>query len=688
MTDPSSTTPQPTFREMVRIGALELSFESGELARQASGAVSVACGDALLFATVVADRRPTRLDYMPLTTEFRLRFSSAGRIPGSYDRREARPSEQEILTSRLIDRSVRPFFPPKWRYDTQLMIQPLSHDPEVEMGALGITAGAAALAVSDIPWGGPVAGVRVARIDGTLELFPTAGRMSKADLDLVVTVGHDGIVMVEGGGQEIEEQVVVDALTLAREGAQPLLGLLDRLRATAPAQRELVASEEDAELRARVRDTAAAPLASAIEVSDKLERYRAIDAATEAALSELTAGADETETGAVRAATASMLADLKKELIRAGVMAGKRIGGRGSSDIRAISGRTGWLARCHGSSLFTRGETQAIVTCTLGTERDAKTHDTLGGKEVDRFLLHYNFPSYSVGEARPIRGPGRREIGHGHLARRALLPVLPDQKKAPYTIRIESLITESNGSSSMATVCGGTLAMQDAGMPLTRPVAGIAMGLVKEGERFVVLSDILGDEDHVGDMDFKVCGTEVGVTAIQLDNKIGALPDVVMKQALEQARAGRLHILERMREILPATREEISPHAPRVEALQIEPYRIGELVGPGGRNIKSIEGDLGVKVEIAQTGHVRIFGSGKDTMVKARARVIDVTGIPHIGETYEGTVVSVKPFGSFVRLFEGIDGLLSDMQLKPNQRIKVCVEGVNRRGKLVLKTVA
>jgi polyribonucleotide nucleotidyltransferase len=622
---------------------------------------------------------------MPLTTEYRLRFSAAGRIPGNYDRRESRPSEFETLTSRLIDRSVRPFFPGSWCYDTQVLVTPLSYDPGTDPGVLGISAAAAALCVSDIPWGGPVAGVRVGRVDGELALFPAPEQLERSDLDLVVSVGLDGIVMLEGGCDEVTEPVLLEALLLVRRAAAPVLELLQKLREAGRPKRPHSAPEPDAGLRERVTALAEQPLREALEVEEKLERYKAVAACKDRVLEQLEAAAEAELDPTARAGVAEILDQLKKKIIRAGVVEGRRIGGRGPTDIRPISGRAGWLKRCHGSSLFTRGETQAVVTCTLGTQRDAKNIETLDGNQVDRFLLHYNFPPYSVGEVRPLRGPGRREIGHGHLARRALLPAIPSQDEAPYTIRVESLITESNGSSSMATVCGGSLALLDAGVKLKRPVAGIAMGLVKEGERLVVLSDILGDEDHVGDMDFKVCGTSEGVTAIQLDNKLGALPDEVMQQALEQARSGRLHILERMAGIRSGAREDLSPHAPRVASLQIETNRIGTLVGPGGKTIRGLEAEFGVSVVVDEAGRVSIYGTGAETIKRVLERVKFLAGIPRLGEVYDGVVVGVQPYGSFVRLFEGIDGLLADQQLPVNQRVKVKVSGVNPRGRLVLE---
>ena len=673
-------------REVARVGEREVVFESGLVARQAGGSVLVSQGDATLIAVATADKKPTKLDYMPLTTEWRNKYAAAGRIPGSYDRRESRPTEPETLTSRLIDRTIRPFFPRGWSYDTQVILHPLSFDPQVDVPVLAITAAAAALTVSDIPWaqgGSPVAGVRVARVDGQLVAFPAPAALARADLDLVVSVSRDGIVMVEGGGREVEEEVVLAAFDLARQAGAPLLDLLERLGAAARPKRAVPQPQEDEPLRARVEAAARGPLGAALELVEKHARHDALAGAAEQVLAGLAL-----EDEALKARAAAYLGKLEKALIRARVLEGRRLGGRGPADVREISGRVGWLKRAHGSALFTRGETQAVVTCTLGRERDAQSVETLEGERRERFLLHYNFPPYSVGETRALRGPGRREIGHGHLARRALLPLLPPVEQFPYTLRLESTITESNGSSSMASICGGCLALQDAGVPLARPVAGIAMGLVQEGERYVVISDILGDEDHVGDMDFKVGGTERGVTAIQLDNKLGSVPPQVMHQALAQARAGRLHILGEMAKLLPWSRAELSPYAPRVTTVKIARNRIGELIGPGGKNIRGLQEETGTEVEVNDEGLVRIYASGAEALEQARARVIDLTGLPELGREYTGRVVAVKHFGAFVRLFAGIEGLLAGaVELNEGALVPVRVSGVNPEGKLVLERV-
>ncbi|MCA8922479.1 MAG: polyribonucleotide nucleotidyltransferase [Planctomycetes bacterium] len=668
--------------DQVRLGEQTVSFEVGAIARQASGSVLVQADDATLFCVVTAASKPSSLPFMPLTVEYRHKFAAVGKIPGSYQRREARASDEEVLTSRLIDRSIRPFFPDAWRCETQVVAHPLSYEPEADFQVLLINAASLALTVSDVVWDGPVAAVRVVRHEGEVVAFPRAAVRAAADLDLIVTVNRAGIVMVEGGGNEVPEADVLRALVLAQEAALPLLDLQDRLReACGVPKRERPQEERDAELAARVAELATERLDAALDVVEKHPRYEALSALRAEVLAELD---PEGERGD---AVGEAFEALKKHVIRTRTVSGRRLGGRRPDEVREISGRAGWLKRCHGSSLFTRGETQAVVTCTLGATRDAQRLETLEGDVEDTFLLHYNFPPYSVGECRPMRGPGRREVGHGHLARRALLPLLPPASESPYTIRLESTITESNGSSSMATICGGSLAMLDAGLQLPRPVAGIAMGMVQEGDEVVVLSDILGDEDHVGDMDFKVGGTELGVTAIQLDNKLGAVPREVMERALEQARLGRLHILGEMAKVLAAPREALSAHAPKVATVQIEPQRIGILIGPGGKNIQGLQEETGTRVEVDDSGLVKIFSTDAAAIEVARQRVIDRCGIPRLGEDYEGRVTGVKHFGSFVRLFEGIEGLLPGVQLGQGDTVRVRVTGVNEEGKLQIQRV-
>jgi polyribonucleotide nucleotidyltransferase len=669
--------------ERVELGGRSVSFEVGAVARQASGAVILREGDTVLLGVVSASAKPTHLPYMPLTCDYRQKLASVGEIPGSRDRRDSRPSELEILVSRVIDRSIRPFFPEGWRYDTQVIVHPLSVDPQTDVAALAMSAAVAALVVSDLPWSIPLAGVRVVSGAEGLVAFPDRAARESADLEVFVSASPEGIVMVEGGGREVSEEVVLQALQLAQQSAVPLQELLVRLRErVGRPEREHVLPEVDPEHAARIArlsEELREPARAALETRGKHERYAALDAVIKGCLAGLDAD-DEQGAAAAREAFEA----LKKREIRAGIVAGRRLGGRTPTDVRAISGRAGWLPRAHGSSLFTRGETQAIVTCTLGNDRDAQRIETVEGDVRQRFLLHYNFPPFSVGEARPLRGPGRREIGHGHLARRAILGVLPPEEEFPYTVRLESTITESNGSSSMASVCGGSLALCDAGVPLPRPVAGIAMGLVQEGDSVVVLSDILGDEDHVGDMDFKVAGTREGITAIQLDNKLGSLPYELMERALNQARAGRLHILDEMDKILAGTRAELSAHAPKVATLQIHPGRIRTLIGSGGSTINGIRAELGVEIDIDDDGSVRVHGVDPAALEAAVERIRDLTGLPVLGQAIQARVVTVKHFGSFVRLFEGIEALLSGEQLRMGSSVEVAVTGVTYDGKLVI----
>jgi polyribonucleotide nucleotidyltransferase len=664
-------------RETVTLGARELVIETGEVARQAGAAVLVSEGDTVLMAVCTAAHKPTHLPYMPLTVEYRHRMSAAGLIPGGYERREAKATSLEVLVSRVVDRSIRPFFVDGWCYDTQVILSPLSYDPESDMAPLSITAAAAALALSDVPFPVCLAGVRVARCDGELVAFPTFEQRERCDLEFVLSLSREGVVMLEGGADEASEDDILAAFALAEEAVAPLHDLMDRLSKAARAKREVTPATLDDAVVSRVNEGGAAGVREALTIVAKHERYHALDAVRATLLDSF----DESERDDAKAAYEK----LKKRLVRESIVAGTRIGGRTPEEIREITGRVSWLPKVHGSSLFTRGETQVIATCTLAEKRRSQRIESMEGDVDHRFLLHYSFPAYCVGEVRPMRGPGRREIGHGFLARRALLPVLPSQDDWPYVMRIESTVTESNGSSSMATVCGGSMAMFDAGVPLLRPVAGIAMGLVKEGETYVILSDILGDEDHVGDMDFKVCGTERGVTAIQLDNKLGSLPMEVMRRGLEQAKAGRLHILERMAVVIAETRPALPPHAPRIEQVQIERGRIRDLIGPGGKRINGIREETGVQVDVDDDGRVTLFGPSAETISRAREQVEDLTGLPVVNREYDGRVTGVKHFGSFVRLFQGIEGLLPGAQLSVGQTIRVRVSGVNFKGKLELQ---
>ncbi len=671
-----------------------LVLETGDVARQAHGAVVLRYRDNVLLATVVAAEEPRPgQGFFPLTVEYRERFAASGRIPGSWLRREGRITEPEVLASRLADRTVRPLFPRGFLCETQLMLTVLSADEEVEPESLAITAGAAALAVSDVPWRGPVAGVRVARVHGEWVLFPTRREREAADLDLVVSSGPGGLVMVEGQGREAPEQQVIGALEradrAAREIAEAIADLASRAGREKRPHREPEAAED---LAARVAQELEAGVRDAVNEPAKRARRRRLAELFERWLAdrgEEVAGREDE----ARELYGALVARVIRERI---AREGTRIDGRGLEDVRPISCVVSWLPRPHGSAIFTRGETQALVSCTLGTGRDEQQVETLEGMRSERFLLHYNFPPYSVGEVRPLRGPGRREIGHGNLAHRAIEPVLPPPDDFPYTIRVVSDIAESNGSSSMATVCGATLALMDAGVPLRAPVAGVAMGLVHEGDDYHVLTDILGDEDHLGDMDFKVAGTREGVTAIQMDNKLGAIPREVLERALGQARAARLHILDEMARTLAEPRASLSPRAPRVTSLRIRRERIRELIGPGGRNVQEIQAATGVQVDIGEDGLVRVYARDQAGAAEAMRRIRHLTLEPEVGEVYRGEVILVRDFFAIVRLGASVEGVLHVSELDTRRvprvgdvlsvgdMVDVRVLGVDEKGRIRL----
>ncbi len=692
-------------RETVTVGAVEISLETGWIAPQAAGSVVLRQGETVILAAVSRDESPRKLPFLPLTVEYREPMAAAGRVPGSYLRREARPSDRETLTSRLIDRTVRALFPKLWRHETQLFVTVMSHDADSDAGALGIIAAAAALHISDIPWDGPAGGVRVVGHgasrgtggESALIALPTVAERKGAELDVIVSAGPGGLVMVEGDASCLPEARLVEALEHAVTSLDPVFATLDRLRAAA-GKEKLPAPEAPAEpdAVAKARAAVRAPLGEALRETDRTKRRAAIQAVEATAVADARGGlgedADDDAAEALERAVKDAARDVQHELIRRMVLdEGRRLDGRSTDDVREITVESGYLPKAHGSAVFTRGQTQAIVTATLGGERDGQDVESPHGVTRSRFLLHYNFPPYSVGEVRPLRGPGRREIGHGHLARRALLPVLPDKESFPYVMRVVSDITSSNGSSSMASVCGGCLALLDAGVPLAATVAGVAMGLVHDGEKTAVLTDILGDEDHHGDMDFKVAGTAAGITALQLDNKMGQVPRPLLEQALEQARRARVHIIERMEASLPKERK-LSKNAPRAATRKIRRNRIRDLIGAGGKVIQGISRETGVQIDVDDDGNVTVFAQAGADMDEALRRIDEVTGEPKVGVVYEGTVSGVKDFGTFVRLFGSVEGFLSreelarDEQAPPRDRakIKVLVRGVDERGRVAL----
>jgi polyribonucleotide nucleotidyltransferase len=663
-------------REGVAFGGRELSIETGRMAKQSDGSVVIRYGDSMVLVTAVAGTsvRPG-IDFMPLTCDYLEKTSAAGKIPGGYFKREGRLTEHEVLTARLIDRPSRPLFPKGWRFDSQVIATVLSADRENPTDILAMTGASAALHLSDIPWAGPYAGVRVGRINGEFIVNPTFVQRQTSEIDVIVAASRDAIVMVEGGMAEVSETVLIDALMFGHKAAQPLIDLQEKLRAAVGKPKRVFAPPaKDPAIVARVADLAAVKIKSAMAIREKHERYAALDAVGSEVIDSLK-GEFEGRDPEVKEAFESAKKKNLRELV---LDTGKRIDGRAPVDIRQITCEVGVLPRTHGSSLFTRGETQALVTSTLGTKQDAQHIEGLTHEIEKRFMLHYNFPPFSTGEVKPLRGASRRETGHGNLAERALARVLPSEADFPYTIRIVSEILESNGSSSMASVCGGSLSLMDAGVPIATPVAGIAMGLIKEGDRVAILSDILGDEDHLGDMDFKVCGTKKGVTAVQMDIKIQGLTRQILEQALNQARDGRVFILGKMGESLVGARPELNQFAPRIFTLKVKPDQIREIIGPGGKTIRGITAQTGVSIEVEDDGTVHIASPDGVAAQKAIDIIKGLTTEPEVGEFYMGVVRRLADFGAFVEILPGTDGLvhISELDEKRVNRVDdICKEG-------------
>ncbi len=648
-----------------------LSLETGRLAKQAGGAVLCQHGDTVVLATATAAQSAREgIDFFPLTVDYQEKTFAAGKIPGGFFKREGRPTEKETLTSRLIDRPIRPLFADGFACETQVVATVLSVDGINDADMVAMIAASAALHISDIPFLGPIAGVRMGRKDGQLIVNPSQSD-EPGDLNLIVAGSRDGLVMVEGGAQVLTEDIMLDALFTAQDAMQPVLDMQDELRKKAGKdKREVTPPEKDEALAKAVEKAGLKHLKKALKVKEKLDRYAALREAEAATTADL--GDDYADrAGDVRSA----FDGLKKKVVRGMISKDKkRLDGRGPEDVRAINCEVQVLPRTHGSAVFTRGETQALAVTTLGTGTDEQRVDALVGEHFRKFMLHYNFPPYSVGEVKFLRGPGRREIGHGALAQRALTAVLPSPEDFPYTIRVVSEILESNGSSSMASVCGGSLSMMDAGVPLKAPVAGIAMGLIEEGDEITVLSDILGDEDHLGDMDFKVAGTAEGVTALQMDIKINGISKEIMTTALEQAREGRLHILGEMAKALDTQRDEISTYAPRIETMKINPDKIRDLIGPGGKVIRGIVEETGAKIDVQDDGTVLIASADGESMRKAMETVEAITMEAKVGKIYTGTVRRVVDFGAFVEILPGTDGLLHISQIGPGRVQKVSDE--------------
>jgi polyribonucleotide nucleotidyltransferase len=663
-------------REGVGFGDRELTIETGRMAKQADGSVVVRYGDSMVLITAVANSsvRPG-IDFMPLTCDYLEKTSAAGKIPGGYFKREGRLTEQEVLTSRLIDRPCRPLFPKGWRFDSQVVATVLSADKDNPTDVLAMTGASMALHLSDIPWAGPFAAVRVGRIAGQYLVNPTFKQREESELDLVVAASRDAIVMVEGGAAEVPEDILIDALMFAHKAAQPIIDLQEKLRAAVgKPKREFVPPAKDPAIVERIAASAGPKIQAAMAIRDKQERYAALDAVGSEVIESLKSEFPDRDPELKEAFDSAK----KKHLRELVLNTGRRIDGRATTDIRAITCEVGVLPRTHGSSLFTRGETQALVTSTLGTKQDAQHIEGLTAEIEKRFMLHYNFPPFSTGEVKPLRGASRRETGHGHLAERALSRVLPPEADFPYTLRVVSEILESNGSSSMASVCGGALSLMDAGVPITTPVAGIAMGLIKEGDRVAVLSDILGDEDHLGDMDFKVCGTKKGISAVQMDIKIQGLTRHILEQALNQAREGRMHILGKMSEALAAPREELNKYAPRIFTIRVKPDQIREIIGPGGKTIRGITAQTGVAIDVEDDGTVHIASPDGIMAQKAIDIIKGLTTEPEVGEFYMGVVRRIAEFGAFVEILPGTDGLvhISELDEKRVRQVQdVCKEG-------------
>jgi polyribonucleotide nucleotidyltransferase len=678
----------------IELSGRVITIATGKMAKQANGAVVVSCGDTMVLVTAVAAKSAKEgQGFFPLTVNYQEKAYAGGKIPGGFFKREGRPSENETLTCRLIDRPIRPLFPENFLNETQVMATVVSADHDNDPGILSIIGASAALEVSDIPFFGPIAGVKVGRVEGLFIANPTAEELEKSDIEIVVAASRDAVIMVEGSAALVSEEEMLEAVFFGHAAVQPILAAQVELRKLAGVpKREVVPPVVDEALKTRVRELAYGKMKDAVRIKSKMERHDRIDAIADETITALLPE-EEGRDKEIRV----FLGDLEYELVREHILKeGERIDGRNLRTIRPITTEVGLLPRAHGSALFTRGETQALVATTLGTTIDEQRIDSLYGENRKRFLLHYNFPPFSVGETSFRLAPGRREIGHGMLAERALERVLPKHDVFPYTIRIVSDTLESNGSSSMATVCGGSMAMMDAGIPISAPVAGIAMGLIKEGDDVAILSDILGDEDHLGDMDFKVAGTASGVTALQMDIKITGVSKEIMQKALAQAREGRLHILGRMAENIAQARAELSPFAPRITTIYVKTDKIRDVIGAGGKNIRGITEATGVTIDIDDTGKINIASTDQAACDMAIKMIRDLTAEAEEGKLYMGTVKKIMEFGAFVEIFPGTDGLvhISELDkervknvtdiLKEGDKVLVKCIGIDKQGKIKL----
>jgi polyribonucleotide nucleotidyltransferase len=669
----------------VEVGGRPLIFETGEVARQAGGSVLMRYGDTVVIvAATKEDRVREGIDFLPLSVDYHEMSYAAGRIPGGFFRREiGRPSEKETLTSRFIDRPIRPLFPKKWPFETQVIATVVSVDMENEPDVIALIGASAALHVSSIPFDGPVAAVRVGRVDGEFIINPSAAQLEQSDMNIVVAGSRDAVVMVEGGAEFVPEEGIADAIMFAHKAIVPVVDAQDELQKLVANTKEVPPEVViDQVLVDRISDVALAEMKQVMTVPEKharRDRKKELKARVKEELASDYEGREKE--------IAAALDELEKKVVRTMMVEQRRrIDGRAFDEIRPISIEVGKLPRTHGSALFTRGETQVIAVITLGSSSDEQKIDALSGETFKSFMLHYNFPPFSVGEVRPLRGPGRREIGHGALAERAIKPSLPKNGEFPYTIRVVSEVLESNGSSSMATVCGASLALLDAGVPVSDSVAGIAMGLIKEGDEFIVLSDILGDEDHLGDMDFKVTGTDKGITAFQMDVKISGVNREILKKALDQARAGRLHILGKMNEAISEPRSQLSRYAPRVETIQINPDKIRDVIGPGGKVIRAIVAETGAKIDIDDSGRVVVMSPDAEACDKAIEKIRNITAEPEIGELYMAKIVRVTDFGAFAEILPNTEGLIHISQLE-NRRVRKVTDVVNEGDEVLVKVI-
>ncbi|MGI8412520.1 MAG: polyribonucleotide nucleotidyltransferase [Solirubrobacteraceae bacterium] len=677
-------------RVSVEISGTEISFETGKLAKQASGAVVVQAGDTMVLSTATAGNLRD-VDFLPLTVDVEERMYAAGKIPGSFFKREGRAGEKGTLTARMIDRPLRPLFPKGWRYETQLVSLPVSVDHVHPYDILAMNGASAALMVSDIPFPTPVGAVRIGKVEGNFVINPSEDDLAegRSDLDLIVAGTEEAILMVEAGANEIPEAEILDALDIAHESIKKLCALQRELAEKAGKEkREVIPPQVDEALHEQIKGSHGQALEEATSVKDKTERQDAT-ASVEAAVIEQYAGDPEADGHAERRAPVQLVFDkLEKSIVRERIAVRKiRPDGRAAEEIRPISIEVGVAPRTHGSALFTRGQTQALSVTALGTLREEMRLDTLGLETSKRYFHHYNFPPFSVGEAGFMRGPKRRDIGHGALAERALIPMLPDQESFPYTVRVVSDILESNGSSSMASVCGSSLSLMDAGVPISRPVAGIAMGLIKEGEEYIVLTDIAGVEDHLGDMDFKVAGTERGITALQMDIKITGVTFDILRDALAQAKVSREFILGEMAKVIDAPRAELSPHAPGISSIKIDPEKIGLLIGKGGETIRSLQEEFESQIDVNDEGQVLVYAADRERGDALVDRIRSMTKEVEIGDSFAGKVVKTTTFGAFVELSKGTDGLLHISNVAPGRRIATVEEVLNKGDDLDVRVV-